>query len=392
MAVLREKDDKKMKKTVSILLCMLLATTLLAACASGSDYGGAYDPAPAPAAPAPEPPAADYDPGYGNAGYGDYEVNDTLFTNEQDDGIMPISAPGAEGLAEKIIYSVDADIETMNFDDTVAKVNALLGRYGAFIENSSIRGKNYASTYGGWNEYRYAHFALRVPKDQLDAMTANLDSLGNVTNLSTNAENITAQFSDTQSRLNSLKIQEDRLLDMLRKAEDIPDLITIEERLSEVRYQIESITSLLRNWQNQVDYSYLTLSISEVEEFTEITELHRTYWQQIGDGFMSTLQGVGRFFMDFFKWLVIAAPVLVILAIIAVIILIIIRRVNRSSEKKRSEQREKMAAYPSAPAYPNASAYAPPQYPGQEPAASTQAAPAPQSPEPPAPDQPGESN
>ena len=391
-----------MKKTVSILLCILLATTLLAACGSGYGGGGmdAY-------APAPEAPAADYDPGYGDAGYGDFEVNDTLFTDDQDDGIMPISAPGAEGLAEKIIYSVSADIETMNFDDTVAMVNSMLGRYGAFVENSSIRGRNYASTYGGWNDYRYADFSLRVPKEQLDAMTAALDSLGNVTNLSTNAENITAQFLDTQSRLNSLKIQEDRLLDMLRKAEDIPDLIAIEERLSEVRYQIESITSLLRNWQNQVDYSYLTLRISEVEEFTEITEIHRTYWQQMGDGFMSTLKGVGRFFMDFFKWLIIAAPVLVILAIIAVAVLIIIKRVNRSSEKKRSEMQKNMAANPSAPAYPNASAYAPPQYPGQataapapaasEPAAPTPAAPepaapAPVAPEPPAPGQSGEDN
>jgi len=383
-----------MKKTVSILLCMLLATTLLAACSSGYSGGGdAY--APAPEAPAPAP-APDYDSPYGDSGYGDYDVNDTLFTDEQDDGIMPISAPGAEGLAEKIIYSVTADIETMNFDDTVAMVNSLLGRYGAFIENSSIRGRNYASTYGGWNDYRYAHFALRVPKEQLDAMTANLESLGNVTNLSTNAENITAQFLDTQSRLNSLKIQEDRLLEMLRKAEDIPDLITIEERLSEVRYQIESITSLLRNWQNQVDYSFLTLSINEVESFTEITELHRTYWQQIGDGFMTTLQGVGRFFMDFFKWLIIAAPVLVILAIVAVIIIIIVRRIIRSDEKKRKERQKNMEAYPGVPAYPSASVYAPPQYPGQataapEPPASVSAEPA-AAPEPPAPDRSGEDN
>ena len=380
------RDDKKMKKTVSILLCMLLVTTLLAACSSGGGYGGdSY-------APAPEAPAAapDFDSGYGEAesGGGGFDVNDTLFTDGQDDGIMPVSAPAAEGLAEKIIYSVNADIETMKFDDTVAMVNALLARYGAFIESSSIRGKNYASSYGGWNEYRYAKFALRVPKEQLDAMTANLDSLGNVTNLSTNAENITAQFLDTESRLNSLKIQEERLLDMLRKAEDIPDLIAIEERLAEVRYQIESITSLLRNWQNQVDYSYLTLSISEVEEFTEITELHRTYWQQIGDGFMATLQGVGRFFMNFFKWLIVAAPVLIILAIIAVVVLLITRRVFRASEKKRKEQLEKMAANPSAPVYSSASGYAPPPYPGQVPATPAPSAPAPVEPAPQPPEAP----
>jgi len=267
--------------------------------------------------------------------------------------IMPVSDTNTGGLAEKIIYTVYAEIESLNFDETINNVNALMESYGAFVENSTISGINHASI--GWNNLRYAFFTIRVPVERLNAMTANLDALGNVVRQNMNADNITSQFFDTQSRLNSLTIQEERLLDMLRQADEVPDLIMIESRLSEVRYQIEALTTTLNNWQRQVDYSYLTLDIREVEQFTEIDEL--TYWQQIGEGLVSTLKGIGRFFMNLFKWLIVSAPVLLILAVIAIVTFIIIRRKLRKMKKKVKQQPYQVPpgappVYP-VPPYPN---------------------------------------
>jgi len=328
-------EGKIMKKTIIILLVAALATALVGACGAGGSYGG-YDnssyaaPQAAPAAEA-EMPMSDMD-----FGYVDSDAAYPAGSGESGTDATPISAPAAEEFAEKIIYTVYADIETMKFDESLDRVDAMLAIFGGFVESSSISGINYASDYYGWNEYRYAHFILRIPKERLDAITADLGSLGNVINRTSNAENITAQFYDVQSRLNSLRVQEERLLEMLAKAEDVPDLIVIEERLGEVRYQIESLMTTLNNWQRQVDYSTLTLSIREVESFTEFTELNRSYWQQIGDGFMSTLKGVGNFFMAFFKWLIVSAPVLLILAAIAVVVFIFVRRSIRSNKSKQS--------------------------------------------------------
>jgi len=340
-----------MKKKISIILCVIFVMTLIAACAGGD---GSY-PAPAesmwygndsielnavaPAAPqaAPMPDMmvmseAEY------VAYDDSDMGRSGSLHEAGGaGITSVTAPVTDGFSEKIIYSVFAELETMRFDETIAGVHTLMANYGAFIESSSIGGVSSASKFYGWNEYRSAYFSIRVPKERLDAMTSSLDNLGNVTHINSNATNITSQFFDTQSRLNSLIIQEDRLLDMLAKAEDVPDLIMIEERLSDVRYQVESLTTTLNNWQNQVDYSTLTLSINEVEQFTERVEIHRSYWQQIGDGFLSTIRGIGRFFMNLFMWLIISAPVLIILAVVGVAALIIVRWKLRSIAKKKAE-------------------------------------------------------
>ena len=68
---------------------------------------------------------------------------------------------------------------------------------------------------------------------------------------------------------------------MLEKAETVADMITIESRLSEVRYNIESVTSQLNNWQHQVDYSTINLSIYEVKELSPEIAIPRTLGRRL---------------------------------------------------------------------------------------------------------------
>jgi len=262
---------------------------------------------------------------------------DGVATSGGTSGILPVAAPVATSMAEHIIYTVNADIETLNFEESIAMVNTLMRRYDAFVESSSVSGVNHAAQFHGWQTFRNAWFTIRVPVGNLNAMSSDLELIGNVTHLGNHAMNITSQFIDTQSRLNSLSIQEERLLDMLRVAEDVPDLIAIEERLGDVRHQIESLTTTINNWQSQINFSTLHLSINEVEIFTEQPLIHRTYWERIGDGFMATLRGIGNFFMSFFMWIIISAPVLLIIAAIVVAILIIVRRKIRANKNKRMQ-------------------------------------------------------
>ncbi|MDR2569050.1 MAG: DUF4349 domain-containing protein [Oscillospiraceae bacterium] len=352
-----------MKKKISILLCVVLATLLLSACASDgsapssnmmTQFRGEYAfAAPEAEAPMSAPmPSADMQWDYADdsANFpsdGGFGTSDGGFTGQSGvagGGIVPVTAPVVDGFAEKIIYYVSADIETMEFDKSIENVNALMLRFGAFIENSSIRGVNYASRHFGWGEHRSAYYSMRVPKENLNAMSASLSSLGNIVHENSNAVNITSQFFDTASRLNSLTIQEERLLSMLSQSDEITDLIALEERLGDIRYQIESLTTTLNNWQNQVDYSTVTLNIWEVEEFTEQVPINRSYWEQVSEGFMSTIRSIGKFFMDLFMWLIVSAPVLVILAIIAVATLLIVKYKLRVYRKKRESLYSNTAA------------------------------------------------
>ena len=122
---------------------------------------------------------------------------------------------------------------------------------------------------------------------------------------------------------------------MLEKAETVADMISIEERLSDVRYKIESLTSQLRNWQREVDYSTVNIKLREVEKLTEAPpDLPRTYWQQMGDGLSNTLKGIGRFFAWLFKAVVTRLPVLIILAVVAVAVIVIYRKRRKARNRQ----------------------------------------------------------
>jgi hypothetical protein len=252
-------------------------------------------------------------------------------------------------VSDKMIYTAYAQIETTEFEDSINAVYDILDEFEAYVEDSYVTGKSYSSEYYGYQSYRNAEFVLRVPKENYTQLLTNLSSVGNVLSLDSSSRNITTQYTDTESRLETYRIEEERLQEMLKIAESVDDMITIESRLSEVRYEIESLTSTLREWDNQVDYSTVTLSINEVGKLTEQYPVKRTYWQKIGDGIMSTLGAVGEFFKGLFMYFVILLPVIVIIAVIVTAVIFIVRAVRKKKRKKSvlySENREEKTDTP----------------------------------------------
>ena len=334
-----------MKKAIAVLMTIMLCAAMLAACSSGGGGNSTMSqPAPMPSYSADHGEYNSYGADVAPAEFSlmsrPEEGGNTAYSTQSLSGLSEtpddISAMGIADMSDKIIYSATAELETVDFDATIEQVYDLLNFNNAFIESSYIGGRNYAQSSYAYRQqtYRSANFTLRVPKDRFETVTGGLDILGNVTSLRTNAVNITAQFFDTQSRLSSYRIQEERLLAMLERADEVTDMIAIESRLSELRYSIESLTSTLLNWQSQVDYSTLTIYITEVEIYTEIVPIQRSYWEQIGDGFQATVRGVGRFFSNLFMWIIINLPALAIFAAFAIIALIIGKRtIRRFTEK-----------------------------------------------------------
>ena len=187
----------------------------------------------------------------------------------------------------------------------------MLNDVGGFIENSHVTGRPASDRR---HSPRGAEFTLRLPQKDLDGVVAGFEAFGAVIFLRREAENVTAQFIDTESRLTALRIQEERLLHMLAQTTQVSVMLDIEERLSDVRADIERHTSRLMNLQTQVDFSTVTLIVYEVEAYTPTGE-ELSYWQQMGEDFTATLRGVGLFFATLFRHIISASPALVVIAL-----------------------------------------------------------------------------
>lgn len=235
--------------------------------------------------------------------------------------------------SDKIIYSAYAEIETRTFDDSVAGVADLLSRFGGFLERSAVTGRDYQ----GYGSERTASFTVRVPSDKFSAFTGALSELGSVTYSTTDAQNITQQYNDTQARLDAYNIEYERLLAMLEKAQTVEEMLSIESRLSEVRGNIQSLSNTVSGWDSLLSYSTVDLQLSEVVDYTPAPQ--QTYWQSVWSGFTASLRSVGRFFKNALRLLISALPVLVLLVAAGAAVWLIVRALSKRRREKPRQQK-----------------------------------------------------
>ena len=268
----------------------------------------------------------------GSGEFGDWS-DDSVFENSEPGQSSNINLTrSGNSLASRVIYTAYVEMESLDFDETVAGIYEMLENVGGFIETSNVRGNAIDASH---RRMRDASFVLRIPQSDLGGVLDGFEQLGNVVSIRRDSENVTTQFIDTQSRVAALRIQEERLMYMLSQTTRISDMMDIESRVSEVRFEIERYTSRLMNLEAQVAYSTLTLNVFEVFEYSEVEpEYERSYWQAVGEDFVATLNGVGMFFAGAFRIFVVASPVvvLVVLAVVGVVIL------DKKNKKRRTKK------------------------------------------------------
>ena len=315
-----------MKKTLALILALLM---LLSLCACGAGSKGSDTAAATESIQ--EAPAAAADNGYGGlASYSSYAADDAGTETEEGGG----QTGTGEINPDKIIYSGEAEVETRDFDDSIAKLMEMLEQYGGWIESSSLSGANYYSISRGNSGNRSASYTLRIPSQHFETVMNSLSDIGNVPYTYTYSENVTAQYYDTQARLTAYETQEARLLEMMEKAETVSDVITIEEKLTELRYQIESLQSTLNNWDRQVSYSTLRVGVTEVGEYTP--QPQQSYIQELWQALTGAFKNLGSFFKDFLVFLVSAIPTVIVL----VVLFFVLRPVYRKVKTRRKARKE----------------------------------------------------
>lgn len=234
----------------------------------------------------------------------------------------------------KLIRNVGLSVETTSFDDMLRDIQQTVTAAGGYIENSSISGNSMFREY----DRRSANLTARVPSDKLDSFVEHVSANGNITNQWENVEDVTLQYTDVESRKKSLAIEQERLWELLEKADSMDSIIALEERLSEIRYELESYESQLRTYDNKIDYSTVHIDVSEVRVLTP-TEPD-TFITRIKKGFEANFRDLCEMIVDLTVWFVSSLPSLVLLAVIAAVLIWLIRFLIRKYNKKKSASKE----------------------------------------------------
>ncbi len=301
----------KVRKFASVLLVLLLLLSLTACGAASKDTAMEM-----PMEMAPNSAA-------GDMFYGDSaEMDAELKTESSTSGALPAD--------RKLIRTIGIDAETEDLAALLDNLNARVTQLGGYVEAKNLRN---GSNYGGYTR-RTLSMTVRIPAAEVDEFVRQVSENANVVSSAETVDDVTLQYVDTESHVKALETEQARLIELLEQAKDLEDILKIEDRLTDVRYELERYASFLRTLENQVSYATVNLNITEVKEYTPIIEEEPTMWQRIATGFARSIKDIGKGLKEFFIWVVVNSPYLLIWGGIGTATVILLRKRKSKKQKK----------------------------------------------------------
>ncbi len=233
----------------------------------------------------------------------------------------------------KIIETIELSLQTKEFDSLLEKISGMVSKLGGYIEASETEGREMDSS-----DTRWASLTVRIPAAKSQKFSKYISENSVVVSRSVSTEDVTLQYVDTESRVAALEAEKEALEKLLKNATNVDNIISIREKLTEVIYEIESLKSQLRTYDNLVDYTTVTISIDEVER-TAVVE-KQTVWQEIGTNLKNNFSDVWSGLVALFVFFISSIPYIIIIGILVFAVIAIIHRKNKRRAKK-PEPKEK---------------------------------------------------
>lgn len=206
---------------------------------------------------------------------------------------------------QKIIFTGQVSMETLNFEKTRTDLCNYINNVGGFAQNSSFQGGRL-----GGEGLRSAEYVFRIPKAKFNEAFVDFRKFGTVVSEQLNGEDVTNQYIDTEARLKSLKIQQERLEELLKKAVKMEDIISLEKELQSTIYEIENYTGSIKKWDSLVEYSTLTVRLNEVQQISkEAPKEQDGFLSRIGFSFKNSAEGLWDFIKEVAVFIAAALPI-----------------------------------------------------------------------------------
>lgn len=229
----------------------------------------------------------------------------------------------------KWVITMSLSTETGDMDTALEAISARIQQMEGYVESQNISGLS--------GRRRTASLTIRVPADQVDSFVEEVSGLTNLVSSSRNVRDITLTYTDTEGRVKALETEQTRLLELMEQAENMSDLLEIEARLTEVRYQLESYASTLRLYDNQVDYATVSLYITEVEKYTPVEE--PGFFERITGGLAESIVNLGETIVECIVWLIVNLPYLIVLGLLGWGVAATGKRIRRKRRVKKENQK-----------------------------------------------------
>ncbi|AHM61248.1 hypothetical protein D770_14970 [Flammeovirgaceae bacterium 311] len=216
---------------------------------------------------------------------------------------QPIPTP-LDTVAKQIIKTASLVYEVKALQEANHKVDSLVKKTGGYISSSHQNNSQ---------QRHELNLTLRVPSRHFDALLNALGTLPErVDHKSVEAQDVTEQYVDLRSRLQTKKKVEKRYQELLQKANTVKEILEVEEKLRQLQEEIEAKEGQLRYLSHQVGYSTIHLNLYQVQKYEYLPSRTPHFGQRILgalDGGWQLLLGLLLFIFRLWPLWIIAALV-----------------------------------------------------------------------------------
>lgn len=298
------------------LLIALLSALILSACAAGGSSETMNYTTDSDAA------SRDY---YSNGAGGMPSVSEEM--------MAPAEAPVTSNASVERIVIKNASLQ-ISVDDpeaSMARISQMAEEMGGYIVSANM----YQTYRADGAEVPAASLTIRVPAEKLaEAMNRiKAETTQPVRSENISSQDVTAEYTDLQSRLRNLEAAESQLQEIMDKAVKTEDVLNVYSQLVSIREQIEVIKGQIKYYEQSAALSSINIDLTATAAGQPIQV---GGWQPEGtvrDAIQSLIYAF-QALVDFLIWLVLfALPMLIVIIIPVWVVILLIRRWRRSRRK-----------------------------------------------------------
>ncbi len=271
---------------------------------------------------------------------GDYATTDEREGNaEYDDKVAVTSNEGYRDRELKIVKNGYVSIETEDYDLFISEIKGKVNFYGGYIEAFETYSNNYYyyDYEKGENiNLKNGYMTVRVPQEMFNEAYGFITEEGDlveVTSERTNETDMTKSYYDTESKVVNLEAQETRLRELLVMAENIPEIMQIENELTRVRNQIDGYRLNLSDIDYRSSMSTIHIEIREIYDNDKIKPVGDNLWERAKESFTRTVNNLIDALEGFVVFVFGFIPLLAVLLVAGLIIYLIVMAVTRKMRK-----------------------------------------------------------
>ncbi len=223
-----------------------------------------------------------------------------------------------------IIRDANVSVSVANLEAFDEEIVKKVDELGGYLQNSTINGYD--------NEYqknRYSYYTIRIPQENLDKFLNIIDESGSVTSKSVTSEDVSLEYIDIKAHIEALEREQEKLESLLDQAQNVSEIMDIQDRLAEVQYKLDSQNSQKKFLESRVSYS--TVELNACEERNVDHPIRRAFSVNFVDKMLDGMENA----VSIFVGIITSIPVIIIVTAFGLFFVWILVKICRKIFKRK---------------------------------------------------------